>query len=297
MRTPDRILKWAPVLVPALFWAACTAPPAAPAGSASTGESAQSEAVARPASGKGHPAAGSYVGLFEADTYDEKAVDNISWSNKITIFLDSVTGTAVKGHSVVAGNLRPFSGTIKSTDRGYFIQVREPGDDRYDGAFEMVADVDSGLLKGKWSAFNKIGVTVRRFSLERRDFQYRPDLELPEEVGWTELYGTYDQKVGGSESLTEDVTRYNASLRLMTREEVENLYKSDLEVIRNAIYARHGYSFRNRRMRYIFDGQVDWYMPVSVDVRDQLTAIEKQNIDLLKRYEQHAVRYYDEFGR
>jgi hypothetical protein len=61
------------------------------------------------------------------------------------------------------------------------------------------------------------------------------------------------------------------------------MYKSDLEVIRNTIYARHGYSFKNRRMRYIFDGYVDWYMPVSVDIRDQLTAVEKQNVELLKR--------------
>jgi hypothetical protein len=38
-------------------------------------------------------------------------------------------------------------------------------------------------------------------------------------------------------------------------------------------------------------------MPVSLNVENELTEIEKKNIDLLKRYENHADKYYDEFGR
>jgi pyridoxine 5'-phosphate synthase PdxJ len=75
------------------------------------------------------------------------------------------------------------------------------------------------------------------------------------------------------------------------------MFKGDLEVLRNSIYARHGYSFRNRKMRYIFDNYTEWYMPVSLNVEKELTEIEKKNIDLLKRYENHAAKYYDEFGR
>ena len=43
--------------------------------------------------------------------------------------------------------------------------------------------------------------------------------------------------------------------------------------------------------------QFDWYMPVFGDVKDELTEIEKKNIDLLLRYEQNAEEYYDNFGR
>ena len=75
------------------------------------------------------------------------------------------------------------------------------------------------------------------------------------------------------------------------------MYQGDLEVMRNSIYARHGYSFRNRRMRFLFDQLVDWYMPVSVNITGELTDLEKKNIDLLKRYEAHAEKYYDVFGR
>ena len=50
-------------------------------------------------------------------------------------------------------------------------------------------------------------------------------------------------------------------------------------------------------MRYIFDDYVDWYMPVKTNILADLTDLEKQNIDLLKRYENHAEKYYDVFGR
>jgi hypothetical protein len=38
-------------------------------------------------------------------------------------------------------------------------------------------------------------------------------------------------------------------------------------------------------------------MPVSTDIRADLTEIERQNVELIKRYEEHAARYYDYFGR
>ena len=98
------------------------------------------------------------------------------------------------------------------------------------------------------------------------------------------------------EMLTEDVMTFNASNTALKKEDLENMYKGDLEVMRNAIYARHGYSFKNRKMRYVFD-QIDWYIPVHTDVRSDLTDLEKKNIDLLKRYEGHAEAYYDSFGR
>lgn len=75
------------------------------------------------------------------------------------------------------------------------------------------------------------------------------------------------------------------------------MLKSDMEILRNSIYARHGYSFKTRKMRYVFDTYVDWYIPMSTDVSKELTPLEQENIALLKRYEQHAETYYDTFGR
>ena len=45
-----------------------------------------------------------------------------------------------------------------------------------------------------------------------------------------------------------------------------------------------------------FDAQ-EWYIPVFVDIKSDFTEIEKQNIELLLRYEKNAKEYYDYFGR
>lgn len=67
-------------------------------------------------------------------------------------------------------------------------------------------------------------------------------------------------------------------------------------MLRNLVFARHGYTFKNKPLRYFFDMQ-EWYIPVKSDVKNELTSIEKKNIALLLRYEQNATEYYDVFGR
>ena len=71
---------------------------------------------------------------------------------------------------------------------------------------------------------------------------------------------------------------------------------SKLKILRNSIFARHGFAFRDKQLRMYFE-QFNWYMPVFGDVKDELTEIEKENIDLLLRYEKNAEEYYDTFGR
>ena len=72
--------------------------------------------------------------------------------------------------------------------------------------------------------------------------------------------------------------------------------KLELEIIRNTIFARHGYAFKKKSYRQFFDF-VDWYIPVSNNVANKLTSIEKANINLLERFEQYAKDNYDSFGR
>lgn len=237
---------------------------------------------------------GSYVGEFVADRLDDSK--DPMYMNKINVSIDSIDGGKVQGHTVVAGNNRPFSGTLTKKAEKYVVEAKEPGDDPYDGTFLFAVYPETGRVNGTWSSYDKsLAVTRRRYQLERRTFQYDPDQKLQgRRLG--RIYGSYNPETDQSESLTEDAWKYNASNTELTTAIVENMYKRDLEVIRNAIYARHGYSFQNRQMRYIFD-RIPWYIPMSTDVTAQLTPLEKKNIELLKRYENHAANYYDKFGR
>ena len=66
--------------------------------------------------------------------------------------------------------------------------------------------------------------------------------------------------------------------------------------MRNEIFARHGYCFKKKDMRNMFE-LLDWYVPNTVDIKNFLTEIEKKNISLIKRYEEYADEYGDDYGR
>lgn len=247
------------------------------------------------------PVIGSYTGGFTAKEYDNTA--DYVYENRITVYIDSLVGDMMYGRSVVAGNSRLFKGKFTKEGENYKAEVTEPGDDKYDGVFSFSTVIDSKntneiYLKGSWRANDKkLPVTLREYNLEKKDFSYDPQHSLPENIQWAELYEASPKFPDKVEQLTNAVTKINPSVQELTKKDVENLYKGDLEIIRNSIYARHGYSFKTRRIRFIFDQFVPWYMPVSTDVRNELTELEKKNIDLIKRFEEHAEKYYDEYGR
>jgi hypothetical protein len=203
------------------------------------------------------PLLGCWVGMFG--------------ENKINISITERTATEAKGFTVCAGNFRPISGTVKADGENRFLlSMDEPGDNKYDGHFEFTITLGGSqpLLSGTWKPFITGVVANREYSLMQKKFVYTPET------------GTYPQ----------------ASARELTYEDVENLGSDELRVMRNEIYARHGYSFRDKAMRNVFDA-LEWYIPVGIDIRHQLTDAEVKNISLIYRYEKYAEENYDDYGR
>jgi hypothetical protein len=236
---------------------------------------------------------GYYVGQFNAlSTVKARG----TYSNKITLSIDSIHTDSIYGHSIVAGNSRPFEGiwdTVKLVAK-----VKEPGDDPYDGIFEFIIEPNGKSLRGDWQSYDKtLKVTDRIYTLTKRKFSYQKRHRLPHHIAFDKLYNGYENSLqDAGEIITGACLKFNPSEKKLTSKQLENMHKGDLEILRNSIYARHGYSFKNRKMRYIFD-RINWYIPVYTDIRDNLTTLELENIALIKRYEQHADRYYDDFGR
>jgi len=188
--------------------------------------------------------------------------------NKITVAIDEVDANGkLKGRSVVSGNSRPFLGTYEENDGVFHVVAKEPGTDAYDGEFDFDWDRASGTIQGKWKAF-KNNTPERKYKLERRAFEYKAEV------------GSYPE----------------TSTKVLKVADVNNLLKQELRIMRNEIYARHGYSFKKKDMREYFDAQ-DWYMPMHTDIRTNLTEVEKKNVELIRRYEDYAADYYDEYGR
>ena len=202
------------------------------------------------------PLLGSYVGPFG--------------DNKITLLITKVIGDTVEGRSVVGGNDRPLSGLATLANDIYTINAKEPGDNKYDGTFVISFDKKNGTaIKGNSKPFKEAdNVGAKDFSLTRNTFKYLVDV------------GQYPQ----------------ASKRLLKEDDVSNVMKEDLEIMRNEIFARHGYCFKKKHLRKQFENK-DWYIPNSVDIKNDLTEIEKKNIALIKKYEKYAEEYGNDFGR
>jgi len=257
---------------------------------------------------------GLWSGEFVADIFNEGNEGNYSFSNRLTVVIQDIMDDKVTGYSISAGNIRPFIGEVKQTDSTRYIVVKEPGDHKYDGVFKFnIADNNDSIF-GEWISNRKdLPVLSRTFNMKKKDFKYNPNNMLDKEQngdGYEDI-GVVDW-INGREKIMEyegekyesyvnraasdEIFHINASTRKLTEKELKNLRKLDLEIIRNSIYARHGYSFANRGSRQYFDN-VDWYVPLYTNVENQLTPIEKENISLLKRLEKYAEDNYQQFGR
>lgn len=81
-----------------------------------------------------------------------------------------------------------------------------------------------------------------------------------------------------------------ASLRPLSKNELEKMSKEDLKIMRNEIFARYGYRFKpGGEMDKYFEKQ-DWYSAQHDNVNDFLTGLEKENLKLIKQVESEKNR-------
>lgn len=260
---------------------------------------------------------GYWVGDFNANLSDEE-MDTIygdeKYSNlitrKITFSIDEIKGDSIVGHSISAGNISPFKGILIENASNFEMKVDEFIKERTDGNFSIQIKKTDSIMKGNWEAYNpsELKIYKRNFDLKKKLFIYDKEQKLDitffntdkskEYVYATDtINGKVEEYIDNEYyATTEKLFEKNASNEELTSDFVSNLSKADIFILRNSIFARHGFAFRDKQLRMYFE-QFDWYMPVFGDVKDELTEIEKKNIDLLLRYEQNAEEYYDTFGR
>jgi len=231
-------------------------------------------------------------------------------TRKITIKINRISKDSVFGQSIVSGNQRPLKGVWTKTDGRISFILDEPGNNKYDGRFELSVYDDN--MQGNWVIYkpNKEIPSTKTLKLVQKQFVYNPNFMLDEEmeiVDWdTPIQEeVVDSTEDGKKTVylkdiyrwaSEEAFKINASTDTLTEESLKNLRKLDLEIVRNCIFARHGYSFKKSSLRYFFESS-EWYVPVSNNVDNELTQLEKQNIELLKRLEEYATDHYDTFGR
>lgn len=257
-----------------------------------------------------------YYGIYTGDFAGKEMISSEDGeqyedfvNKKISLKINRITKDSVYGQSIVNGNQRPFRGVFNESMKSFVLD--EPGNDKTDGRFEIKLSGDS--ITGKWNAFNKTAVKspLKTIKLTKKEFVYNPNFMLDQDsdlVDWSnpkDFVEKYtDEETGKTESYTtsknrvasEAIFKLNASKQKLTEKELKNLRKLDLEIIKNSVFARHGYSFKKETYRYFFE-QTDWYIPVSNNVDQELSPMEKDNVALLNRFIKYAEDKYDSFGR
>ncbi|KQR95292.1 serine/threonine protein kinase [Chryseobacterium sp. Leaf180] len=256
---------------------------------------------------------GIYTGDFsgKSNLYDKESKQYYESEDfkKLALKINRITKDSVYGTSIVDGKQRPFRGVFNEADKSFVLD--EPGNDKYDGRFSIKLNKDS--ITGTWAAYDKKAVQapLKNMKLVKKQFVYNPNLMLDpniELIDWQnpkDIPEKYtDPETGKTETFVESQNRtatsaagkINASKQKLAEKDLKNLRKFDLEILKNTVYARHGYAFKNGTFRNIFE-QSEWYVPVSDDVDGELTPLEKENIALLSRMAKYAQDKYETFGR
>lgn len=254
---------------------------------------------------------GIYYGYFSPDdNLNDGEYTEEDMVKKISIKINKITKDSVYGQSVLNGNQRTFRGVLNENTNSFVLD--EPGNDKTDGRFDVKIKGDS--LVGNWTAFNQSSVRVKSktLKLEKKEFVYNPNFMLDKDtdvVDWTShkmKTVSYEKDEEGNDQgtyetdqqryATDSIFKINASKQKLTEKDLKNLPKLDMEIIKNAIFARHGYSFKKETFRQFFN-QSAWYVPVSNNVDAELTTLEKENAALLNRFIKYAEDHYDTFGR
>lgn len=241
-------------------------------------------------------------GPAAADSLREDAEGDLE-NNKINISIDEIDGAKVKGHTVIAGKVRFFKCEMKKNGPKYSFTFKAAADEKATGVFKFGITEGDSLMKGSWTAGDR-HIWNHEYILTKKHFAYQADWKLrpANYVDYSKskiVQHKADSEVYNESrfaTTSEDVEKINASATLLKKEDVANLKKADFLVVRNSIFARHGYTFKKPLLSLYFSQQ-PWYVPISNDVTAEITPLEKKNLALMARYEKNAQEYYNAFGR
>ena len=117
---------------------------------------------------------GTYIGDFKG--------------SPIAITLNYVSSNRASGYNVHKGLTRNISGTIEASKDGIHLVLEEPGNNQYDGKFDLIIDTMKWTGMGTWKSFKKG---------EETSFNLRKQISEKEEDQWPATY---------TDSLMNDLT-------------------------------------------------------------------------------------------
>lgn len=254
-------------------------------------------------------------GNWKADNFGiNDNIDDAHYFRNVNIIIKKVEDDKVYGQSIIEGIVTPVEGNLKEK-QGKSYLILNISNDLQKGKIKFQIFKDS--MRGKWISDNKKSPHSQdNYIFKKESFKYNPKLMINRSSFYSFSNSYVDRQNTKMDSLKDVsdngeiqyypyrvgrkagniVEKLNASTMRLAEKDLKNLKKLELELIHNTVLARHGYAFKTKDVRQFFDW-VDWYIPVSDNVSKDLTKLEKENIQLLKRFEKYATDNYERFGR
>lgn len=244
-----------------------------------------------------------YAQLYGAWTGKLPYEQNASAARTVTYIITRIDSEhkTVIGNRNIDGKSQYVSGKVTESPNGLELKFRF-WNDKLRKQLEQKLVFENGNLKGFTETSPKDNLPAVEFTMERKKPEYRAEV-MTDSMNFIDWDNPKKEKASKMKYIrpsypvsTEAAYGLNGSTQKFKESDLKNLKKTDLQLLRNTIYARHGYIFKNESLNRFFT-RFDWYVPVAADVEAELTAVEKENVKLLVRFEKYAEDYYENFGR
>lgn len=125
-------------------------------------------------------------------------------------------------------------------------------------------------------------------------YEYNPrtcKYELNESVGKEQIA----KAVIPDDFFAYDGLKFSALGSKLSSADLEKLSKAQLRLMRNAVYARHGRTFKSTDLQSLWECYA-WYKKNPAYSDELLTDIDKYNIRLIKMFEERRRVFYEEMS-
>jgi len=165
------------------------------------------------------------------------------------------------------------------TNREVFEQFFVKGECRYSYRWlkeidypQRAIQLDNGLV----FAFDYIPAGLIVYRAKQNDDGDEPYVQIGEELCRLEKF----ESVSGTVGFYPEGTQC-----LLTTGYLEDYPVEVLQLMRNDIYARHGYEFKDPELRALYEAHGFWYQPSDDGTMTPLTATERLNVELISAVE------------
>ena len=171
----------------------------------------------------------------------------------------------------------------------YSIQSFDFVNNKYKWLLDISVDFPSSIPDFEFIIYNKKqGIKIYQFNNETRNFLwnfYYYDRIQQKYVQDESASSEELEKIHGSpDFFAEAGIDYTKLERSLLPSDLEGFSKPALRIWRNAVYARHGRTFKSEDLQALFN-EYAWYKPDENYSDEKLTDIDKANIKLIQEFE------------